>query len=199
MHTRLNGDRYAGVVITLAIAAGMVGGCEGRSEPRESRSDDPASTQLATQQPATKNPATKNPDTKNPAQTSMLPPTTKARALILRHRGPSDRPPPVLIFAPAQADADLAVKDASATAPMGATPIVVDVAAFTCLIDSIPAAAPGGTAAALELEVCGEPHRRVLLDAEQSKVWIDTSKACVGESSAAWGYLRSARVSLSPR
>lgn len=194
MQRRFNGDRCDGVVITLAIAAGMVGGCEGRSEPPQSRSNDPASTQLATQQPVPR-----NSDTKNPAQTSMLPPTTKARSLILRHRGPSDRPPPVLIFAPAQADADQAVKDASVTVPMGATPVVVDVAAFTCLIEAIPAEAPIENAAALELEVCGEPHRRVLLDAEQSKLWIDTSKACVGESSAAWGYLRSARASLSPR
>jgi hypothetical protein len=184
-------------VITLAIAAGTVGGCDGRSQPRDARSNKPASTQLATRASVTENSAT-NPDTPKPVLT-ILAPTTRARALILRQRGPSDRPPPVLIFAPAQADADQAVKDATAITPMGATPIVVDAAAFACLIDSIPAGAPGETAAALELEVCGEQHRRVLLDAEKSKLWIDTCKACVGESSAAWRYLRSTRVSLSPR
>ncbi|MBY0113425.1 MAG: hypothetical protein K2Y21_11425 [Phycisphaerales bacterium] len=169
---------YAATVLAATtLTACLLLGCEQQG---------PSQTQLA-----------KEPSTNSAPPPTTQAPTTRARALILRHRGPSDRPPPVLIFSPTQADANQAAKDESAHSLMGATPIVMDAASFARLIDALPEAK--GNPTLLELELCGDQPRRILLGGEESIRWIDSCKDRVGETSAAWGYLRSTRASLTVR
>lgn len=158
-------------------------GCERREQLPAAREKEPHT-----------NPTTSTSANLNAQPNAALPPTSQASALILRHRGPSDRPPPVLVFAPTRADADRAVQDETLRSPIGATPIVVPASDFSCLIEKVPEG--NARVVVLEIEICGPTARRTLLDAAQASRWLEAAQGCVGEATPASGYLRSARATV---
>lgn len=155
----------AGAICSLAMS-----GCERPDNPP----DRPASARLG-------------------GAAAALAPSTNIACVIVRLRGASDRPPPVLVFAAGGSDAAHAAAAVNASEPMGATPSAVGDAAYACLVGAIPSGASG---AAIEVEHCGASPRRVLLDKVEGERWLAAASACVGAPSEAGRLLESMRTLL---
>lgn len=164
-------------MVAVAILCATMSGCEDSKQP-------PTSASLN---------AGAAPDSVKPA----APPTTAAEALIVRTRGPSDRPPPVLVFASDAAASKQALADLARTEPMGGTPVLVDPAEWKAMRATVgPVPLEPGAGAKLELEICGTSPRRVLLDGPAAAKWVDAAEACLAPDALGCGYLRSLRTTL---
>ena len=122
-------------------------------------------------------------------------PTTDAEVIVLRFKGPSDRPSPVLVVASSDAASKQALEDLSKVEPAGGTPVRVEPGEFRELLASIGASA--GQPVVLELEVCGTAPRRVQLGSTAGEEWLRTAEERLAPAAAARGYLRSLRETVS--
>lgn len=121
-------------------------------------------------------------------------PTTAADVIFLRFKGPSDRPPPVLVVASSDEASKQALDDLSKVEPAGGTPVRVEPAEFQEMLASVGASS--GQPVVLELEVCGTAARRVMLGSNAAMEWLRTAEERLAPAAAARGYFRSLRETV---